>query len=466
MTNKKYDYEQLRSDICGCAAQYGLNCSLTCVCDDEVAFREEFGQTADCDRVVIDGASGLLLGLSIMLLCDSGLLSIDSPAERFVAPRELKLPADLTVERLLSRRSGLPDPIREKLFTRMHSQPEFAACDTETQRRAEREKLLKSRGYHIQVHLMGSSQPEVRAGFAPSSLDETLLCEIIARISGDSLCKLQLSCIFEPLGIELRQDVTASDGTPLPDLYSVSREGLERLLIALNRRELFSDETWKTAADIAGGAGSLPFFLRHGTLCGSAGAMEHHAEFILDGNGTAVLIISQEPLRFMRENGVYRRFDIDVIDCLNAAVVYPSHTRMERLSPRNLAGALALSVHPEQSDFVAPPAFAAAQAAASKEQEVFVVSDGGVPVGMLTLSCDPTTAAGRLESLMIDRRFQRRGFGRIAVRWAVDYLRRREMSQILLAVHRDNSAAAALYVDAGFTPAEVHEDAVVMRLDI
>lgn len=113
-----------------------------------------------------------------------------------------------------------------------------------------------------------------------------------------------------------------------------------------------------------------------------------------------------------------------------------------------------LQVAPAQQPFVAEVARSIAQAAFEPNARQFGLYDGGAAVGYLLLwdgREDPDEPDDELWvwRLMIDQRFQRRGFGRAAMRWVVEEARRMGVRQVGLAHVADNVDAGAFYQRLG-----------------
>jgi len=68
--------------------------------------------------------------------------------------------------------------------------------------------------------------------------------------------------------------------------------------------------------------------------------------------------------------------------------------------------------------------------------------------------------------VLIDKRYQGRGYGRIMTAWGVEELKRQGAKQLSIGVNRFNIPAQRLYASLGFKPAEVHEQFVMMRIDL
>ena len=129
---------------------------------------------------------------------------------------------------------------------------------------------------------------------------------------------------------------------------------------------------------------------------------------------------------------------------------------VREVTSENWEEALALSVWPEQREFV--PAVARSLAKChirpdGKTYEPFAVYLGDEMVGFYTLSYNPEDATKcYLGGFLIDRAHQRRGLGRAALAEYLDAVARRfpACEEVYLTVHSDNHAAEALYRRAGF----------------
>ncbi len=114
-----------------------------------------------------------------------------------------------------------------------------------------------------------------------------------------------------------------------------------------------------------------------------------------------------------------------------------------------------LSVAPEQRSLVASIATSLAQAAYRTNGRPLAICDGTEPVGLLLLldeRRESDTPADQLYiwRLSLDARHQRRGFGALAVRWAIEEARRWGVASVGLS-HRDEPGhAGPFYEKLGF----------------
>lgn len=156
---------------------------------------------------------------------------------------------------------------------------------------------------------------------------------------------------------------------------------------------------------------------------------------------------------------------------------------LRRVDGSNLWELLDLSVTTEQeeADFVASNNVSILEAYAclveGRYALPFGIYDGEVPVGFLMLGYDsqegdPGIAAGNycLWRLMVDERYQRRGYGRRAAELALDYIRTFPCGPAelcWLSYVPENDTARALYHSLGFRETgELADDELVAALPL
>jgi diamine N-acetyltransferase len=117
-----------------------------------------------------------------------------------------------------------------------------------------------------------------------------------------------------------------------------------------------------------------------------------------------------------------------------------------------------LKVRPDQARFVATPLFSIAAALVRRWGDQYVhapgaISDGDVVVGYFCTVCDPASTDDLwIDDILIDARFQGRGYGRAAIRELLGSIVKEypRCSAIKLSCDPRNDLAAGLYVRMGF----------------
>ena len=139
---------------------------------------------------------------------------------------------------------------------------------------------------------------------------------------------------------------------------------------------------------------------------------------------------------------------------------------LKPVDSKNVWKLLRLKVSPEQEDFVATNTESIVEAyttvTAGGVALPFGIFDDETPVGFLMLGYDdlpeeenPAISKGNYTvwRLMIDEKYQHRGYGRAALQLALDYIRGfpcGEAKYCWLSYEPENKAAAALYHSFGF----------------
>lgn len=125
---------------------------------------------------------------------------------------------------------------------------------------------------------------------------------------------------------------------------------------------------------------------------------------------------------------------------------------MREITPKNLEAVLSLQVLPQQAGYVSANAHSLAQAYAYRETAFpFAVYNDDTPVGFIMLGYYEARNQYTLWKLMIDHRWQHKGFGREALVQGIACLRERfGAKEIYTGVVPENEAAARLYRSLGF----------------
>jgi diamine N-acetyltransferase len=122
-----------------------------------------------------------------------------------------------------------------------------------------------------------------------------------------------------------------------------------------------------------------------------------------------------------------------------------------------------LQLRPEQQNFVAPVAFSLAQSKFEPERVPLAVYDDDMLVGFLMYNDRPLhDGSYRISRLLIDQKYQGRGYSRQAVLLAVERMRQiPSCKEILIEYSPENTAAAHLYNSLGFEPLRKTEHGIV-----
>jgi diamine N-acetyltransferase len=145
---------------------------------------------------------------------------------------------------------------------------------------------------------------------------------------------------------------------------------------------------------------------------------------------------------------------------------------LRRATPDDRAALESLSVAPEQEDFVGTVAGAYLEAEEEPDGRgiQFGLYDGDTLVGFVMLSDDvgnPSYVAHFLWKLLIDRRYQRRGYGTAAIGLVADYFRERGVDTMWTSASEGPGSPIPFYEACGFErQGRTSWGEVMLRLDL
>jgi diamine N-acetyltransferase len=145
---------------------------------------------------------------------------------------------------------------------------------------------------------------------------------------------------------------------------------------------------------------------------------------------------------------------------------------LRRATADDRAALEALSVAPEQEQFVGTVAGAYLEAAEEPDGRAiqFGLYDGGTLVGFVMLSDEvgnPSYVARFLWKLLIDRRYQRRGYGTAALGLVADYFRERGADTMWTSATEGAGSPIAFYEAYGYVrQGRTSWGEVMLRLDL
>jgi diamine N-acetyltransferase len=134
------------------------------------------------------------------------------------------------------------------------------------------------------------------------------------------------------------------------------------------------------------------------------------------------------------------------------------------LSPKNFEAVVALKVSEEQSSFVAPNVLSIAQSKTWDYLVPGVIEKNATPIGFVLYGKDPESRRVYIVRLMIDRAYQRKGHGAVALGLLLVKLRETyACKKVHVSVVSGNLGSERLFHSLGFMPTgEVDEDGEIV----
>lgn len=124
---------------------------------------------------------------------------------------------------------------------------------------------------------------------------------------------------------------------------------------------------------------------------------------------------------------------------------------LREINMDNFRECIKLSVKDDQKKFVASNMYSLAEAKVDNVSNPYAIYNGDVMVGFIMYDFDVDTKIGWITRLMVDQRYQGKGFGRVAMAQVVDKLKSISECKLLqTSFEPSNSAAKTLYLSLGF----------------
>jgi diamine N-acetyltransferase len=141
---------------------------------------------------------------------------------------------------------------------------------------------------------------------------------------------------------------------------------------------------------------------------------------------------------------------------------------LREIKMANFFECIKLRVADAQKDFVATNVFSLAEAKADRVSNPLAIYADEQMVGFIMYDVNVAEKRGYISRLMVDERFQGKGYGRAAISDVVERLKREPgLRDIQTSYHPDNKAAAALYASLGFLETgEFVDIEVVVRIPL
>ena len=135
---------------------------------------------------------------------------------------------------------------------------------------------------------------------------------------------------------------------------------------------------------------------------------------------------------------------------------------LQPIDESNFLDAFQLKLAPEQEAFVSNPVRSLAQAYVYRSQcQPFGIFALDRMVGYVMVIYDYDIPEYDIWHMMIDRDFQGRGYGKVAMGKCLEYIRTKPFgssNRVALTCNRDNSAARRLYEAFGFRPTGAEDE--------
>lgn len=461
-----------------------------------LANRETGEKINEESTYLFSGTSRFLISLSILMLSDMKKLNLNDTIDKYIP--EYAHANKIKIKHLLLGESGIRDYFYGKIMLKLNNDDKHNSLD-ERNRAAEEKKIYtKSHSFEEIIKLIGGDELEFEPGAekANYSTTENVFCkEIIERVSGMNILDFEFKYIFEPLNMSKTKKeknvntstyfnfrdnelILAKIDETASDLFVTTADDIEKLMLALYEDIILSDEkssstkllskkSWEKALNFNEKNEGLGFSSVNGTICVD--------EFDLLGNEVSLYFNKGSELCYMQlsnanitvENiaGTWTHFRKEMRSEIDSFFTYPKNTRIITYNKKNWYDVMNLEISKDQYEFVCDAKESIAYAFAyQSDHKLFVEMEGDKPVGLMVLKANKKKNEYYFAILLVDRRYQGRGFGKIMVEHALEYFRQQGAKELTIGVNRFNLSAQRLYKSVGFKEDLVYEEGMLLKV--
>lgn len=321
-------------------------------------------------------------------------------------------------------------------------------------------------------------------GFASSETELVVLAEILCRITGLSLFDTMKRYVFDPFGMSHVKEGQEADTvsyktnggkelvrTPLDyvvkHVFTMDAEDAAALAKCISMGAGLKPKTWRMATKCDEDNLGLLFENINGFYFSDIHLLGTLLCFYCNfDTQLAYVVLGNEDQIFENIQGEWQYFRKGLRKAIDSIFTYPVKPKMVKINKDNLWDALGITVSAEQLDFVLEAKSSIAMGLLYKTKRVFVQMEGTKTIGLLVMDVDHKKKFYNIDIIQIDQRFQGRGYGKLMLAYAIDYLKKAGAKELEIGVNRKNKAAQKIYTDAGFTPKSIFEGGMHLHMTL
>ena len=486
----KTDYTEINKKILELAEKFGENGAVIINHKGETVLSTAFGKNVLTkepikaeSRYLMPLCCSSMLNLCAFILIDSKKLRLTDKISKFIP--EFEHGDKITIRHLLSGKSGIRDFFFGEIKRTLNEDAEYSSLSEIDRRKKDMELYLRDYSFKTVLDAIGKKELEHAPGVSGdySSSGAAFLREIIERITKAPVSEFIEKEIFEKLGMS--ETKIGADESALPffalfrnkdyipfetentdfQFFTTTASDLEKLMLGIFEHRFFSEKLWNIANKFDSDNEGLGFEGLNGFSVLSLDFEEFGAAaFYFDKeNDFCWLRATNSGSKYIQEDdSKFFFFPKEVRMELGPIFTFPKNTKMVPYGSKNWRQATSLEIRPDQREFVSGALDTIAYSSAYKNHKLFVEMEGDRAVGLLDLSVDKKKGDYNIEIVLIDRRYQGKGFGKFMLRFAVDYLKKAGAKKLSIGVNRFNIPAQNLYKSVGFKEDCVYDEGIWM----
>ncbi|TVP95535.1 MAG: GNAT family N-acetyltransferase [Acholeplasmatales bacterium] len=442
------------------------------------ADRNRHVNTSNTPSYLLSVRSRFLQGLAIMQLVEAGQLDLDAP----IGPLLPEYPpaAQVTIRQLLLHESGIKDYFYGHIMLNLSASASHQMLDDNRRYVLESQLFYQSMPWHEMIDTLGETllfKPGTQDYW--SATNSVILERLIEQTSGLSIQTYLETRIFAPLGLEetilghqantvsyvCMRDIHLLEARYEGDtslVYTTTPADIAKLMHGLRTKALLSSKSWQD--------GLKPNAHGAAILCDYRNGFEYYESMVLGyeiglfvdaASQCAFFHMSNEGSIFRLQAGEWTHFLHQIRCHIEAYITKPRQTVLEPYHERNAWDAMHLRMAKDQEEFVIDAKTSLCWALSEpKDKRPYVLMEGMRSVGLMILAIDQDKDIYKIDILIVDARYQNRGFGKIMLQKGLDILKDAGAKQFDIIVNRFNTPAYRMYRSLGFEETGIYEGGV------
>lgn len=435
--------------------------------------REKNVKTNKKTKYLLDSKDLFFVRLAVLILIDQKEIKLTDTLDLYF--NDFKHGKDITIKHLMNEKTGIVDYYYNKLMVDLEKNETYNKLSEEDKVRQEAFLLYKNRSFDYIFDLIKECELDRKPGVEryDSKTNTSFLDKIVEIKTGLSTFDFLKQYVFDVLEMtsikkgshiktltyaEHKRDqlVSLPIEEDIEGVFSITCHDIKILSDALAERKILSSSLWKKVLKADNeGAGMLYTNTNGYDWIASQFLGYGFYAYLDEKNDVSFLNVVNEAQKFKFVDNTWHYYRRDIRESVASLMTFPVDTKMIKLSKKNFWDATNIGIEKEQNNFVLDAKLSVAMGLMYPSKRVFVQTEGTTTIGLLVLNVDQKKDDYNIDIIIIDKRFQGKGYGKLMVKWAVDYLKEHGAKKLTIGVSRENIGAKKIYMNAGFEPNSV-----------
>lgn len=446
--------------------------------------REKNVGTTEDTRYLMDSQHDFFVQFSVLMEASKKKIKLRDKITKYIP--ELKHGDKITIKHLLNHESGLFDFYHSHLMVQFETDEQLSQLPEHDRVRKEQSIKYENRAFQSVLDIINEKELEFEPGKDDeySSSESVILVELLKRLTGQTPFEYLKENVFDVLGLEsiqygvetdtlsyvehnMRELVLTPVDFEVEGIFSVKAEDLIKLSEAILDKQFLTEAVWKAALKRDKDGDCILFGNANGYDSVSIEFLGYGVNFYLDfENQVTYTCTSNEQQLFEFVDNSWHYYRKDFRHVASSILTFPKDTKMVKINKKNFWSALDIEIKPEQNKFVLNAKSSVAMGLFYKTATVYAQMEGNTVVGLLVLDIDKKKDNYHIDIIIIDKKYQNKGYGKLMVKWAVEKLKEEGATKLNIGVDRENVAAKKVYINAGFEPKSVYDGGMELEMKL